>query len=175
MKRFRLCLAALAAAGTLTAAVMVAPVASARDAPPCVGPPRAGSIPRPRLSARLSIKPATNGHKVTITGALRTSSVAEAVQLGRSAGASFTLWAEDPDTDDQLPAAYDFNYVIHGDRCEGQVYFWSTRFYNSTTGWLNEDAPWADRDGALPGRDEVYAVVQFNGYRAATNRVYGYF
>lgn len=157
-------------------AVMVAPMASAEDVP-CVRPPFAGSIPQvPRLSATLSITPVPDGHKVTVSGVLQTSSAAEALQMYKGARASFTLWGDDPDADDQLPSFYRFDYVLQGDRCGGQVYFWSSRFYNSAKGPLNEDSLWADLDGTQPGRDEIYADVRF-GFddRVETNRVYGYF
>jgi hypothetical protein len=174
---FRIAVAAVIAALSVT--VMVAPMASAEDTL-CVQPPLAGDRPPSRLSATLSIKPAYNGHNVFISAVLRTSSVTEAHgYLGH--GLSWTLWGDDPGGDDKIPSPIYPNggrvTSIQGDKCEGRVYAFLTQFYNSTTGWLDEDNGPFDGDTGLVGLDEIYADVRFDNdnYRARTNTVYGFF
>jgi hypothetical protein len=174
----------------LSVFVMVAPLASAQPAPPrepapCVLPPVAGApSPRPLLSATLSITPVSDGHQVVVSGVVRASSVAEAYQLYKHGSrVSYTLWGDDPDGDDRLgpdQAVARLEYEIQGDRCEGRVNFYSSRFYRSASaygqGYLDEDRYPPDGNGtSLANRDEVYAEVRSKDSRVETHTVYGFF
>ncbi len=174
---FRIAVSALIA--VLSVTVMVASMASAQIAP-CPSPPLAGDHPpMSPLSARLSIKPVVDGHRVGMSGFLRASSVAEAHRLYFGGWrAEYTLWGEDPGADDRLygPQSRGFGYMVQGDRCEGRVYFSGSRVIRSAGTTLDEDSGSPGGNGSLAGRDEIYAEVRFGPhYRAETNRVYGLF
>jgi hypothetical protein len=172
-RKFRTAIAALI--GALSVAVMVAPMASAEDAPPVL-PPFAGSLPQtPPFSASLSIT-MVGGGWVRVVVVLQTSSYAEARRLFMGDyRVEYTLWGEDPGADERRYGPVPVSAQMVRVEADG-----ATRVYNSIQldwRYLDEDfsqLPLGDGN-SLAGRDEIYAVVRVGNYRVQTQTVYGYF
>ncbi len=122
--------------------------------------------------ASLSVSAPSNGLRtVSVSGVVRTSSRAEAVQLySNGYRVVYRLWGDDPSSDDLL---WDTSYVSNYDYEPDGLHFSGTIVMQSS--YLNEDTCWCDN------WDEVYAGIRMINSSGATsrsaesNRTYNYY
>jgi hypothetical protein len=156
--KIRLTIAGIAAA---VAVVTVAIPAASADA-------SVGSI----SPASLSVSAPSNGLRtVVVSGVVRTSSEAEALQLySNGYRVVYRLWGDDPSSDDLL---WDTSYMSDYDAEPDGLHFSNVLVVRSS--YLNEDTCWCDN------RDEVYAGIRLinssgsTSRSAESNRTYGYY
>jgi hypothetical protein len=122
--------------------------------------------------ASLSISGASSGlRSVSVSGVVRTSSTAEALQLYNSGyRVVYRLWGDDPSYDDLL---WDTSYMSNYSAQPDGLHFSNGLVLRSS--FLNEDTCWCDN------HDEVYAGIRLINSAGSTvrsaesNRVGGYF